>query len=560
MKAGYYMQDDYGNVTLVNLSGIYDEQPLFIDKLKKVNLIQFVPAIFVISLVGNSVFGYTAPKAKSQKNAGVNQVEAATTAEKKKAKKANAGDIDLSKIKDGTYEGQANGYRGLVKVSVTVKDHKITAIKVLSNSDDAAFFNRASAGVIKNILAKQSLKVDVVSGATYSSNGIIKAVKNALTGEEDKTAAKASGSSKSAGSVGTADESGTYKDGTFTGSASGYHGTVKVSVTIKNNKIKSIKILENHDDAAYFNRAKGILLPLMIKKQSTNVDSVSGATFSSNGIIKAVHNALKKAAVKGSSSSLDSESNSNSTAKKDTTDNVTGVYKDGVYEGTGKGFRGNIIVSVRIKKSKIVEIKLVKNEKDDAAYFNKAWSEVPYSIIAMQTANTDKVDAVSGATYSSNGIMEAVRNALKKAVAKKDSTNSNTSNSNNNNSNNSNNNNNNTSKDDNTTTPSTPVEEEDKIYEGSAVCEPDEDEEFDAYKLTLEVVISADNKVKNIQNIKWSDRYMSAWYNMAQKTMVPKLISYGFEIPEKYDTVSGATCSSNALVKAYKDAISKINK
>ena len=505
-----------------------------IDKLKKVNLIQFVPAIFVISLVGNSVFGYTAPKAK----------------------KANAGDIDLSKIKDGTYEGQANGYRGLVKVSVTVKDHKITAIKVLSNSDDAAFFNRASAGVIKNILAKQSLKVDVVSGATYSSNGIIKAVKNALTGEEDKTAAKASGSSKSAGSVGTADESGTYKDGTFTGSASGYHGTVKVSVTIKNNKIKSIKILENHDDAAYFNRAKGILLPLMIKKQSTNVDSVSGATFSSNGIIKAVRNALKKAAVKGSSSSLDSESNSNSTAKKDTTDNVTGVYKDGVYEGTGKGFRGNIIVSVRIKKSKIVEIKLVKNEKDDAAYFNKAWSEVPYSIIAMQTANTDKVDAVSGATYSSNGIMEAVRNALKKAVAKKDNTNSNTSNSNNNNSNNSNNNNN-TSKDDNTTTP---VEKEDKIYEGSAVCEPDEDEEFDAYKLTLEVVISADNKVKNIQNIKWSDRYMSAWYNMAQKTMVPKLISYGFEIPEKYDTVSGATCSSNALVKAYKDAISKINK
>ena len=531
-----------------------------IDQLKKVNLIQFVPAIFVISLVGNSVFGYTAPKSEKSKNNSENQVEAATTQAKKKTKKANAGDIDLSKIKDGTYEGQANGYRGLVKVSVTVKDHKITAIKVLSNSDDAAFFNRASAGVIKNILAKQSLKVDVVSGATYSSNGIIKAVKNALTGEEDKTAAKASGSSKSAGSVGTADESGTYKDGTFTGSASGYHGTVKVSVTIKNNKIKSIKILENHDDAAYFNRAKGILLPLMIKKQSTNVDSVSGATFSSNGIIKAVRNALKKAAVKGSSSSLDSESNSNSTAKKDTTDNVTGVYKDGVYEGTGKGFRGNIIVSVRIKKSKIVEIKLVKNEKDDAAYFNKAWSEVPYSIIAMQTANTDKVDAVSGATYSSNGIMEAVRNALKKAVAKKDSTNSNTSNSNNNNSNNSNNNNNNTSKDDNTTTPSTPVEEEDKIYEGSAVCEPDEDEEFDAYKLTLEVVISADNKVKNIQNIKWSDRYMSAWYNMAQKTMVPKLISYGFEIPEKYDTVSGATCSSNALVKAYKDAISKINK
>ena len=233
-----------------------------IDQLKKVNLIQFVPAIFVISLVGNSVFGYTAPKSEKSKNNSENQVEAATTQAKKKTKKANAEDIDLSKIKDGTYEGQANGYRGLVKVSVTVKDHKITAIKVLSNSDDAAFFNRASAGVIKNILAKQSLK-----------------------------------------------------DGTFVGTAAGYHGTVKVSVTIKKNKIKSIKILENHDDAAYFNRAKGILLPLMVKKQSTNVDAVSGATFSSNGIIKAVRNALSKAAVYKSSSVSSSTSTTKDTTK-----------------------------------------------------------------------------------------------------------------------------------------------------------------------------------------------------------------------------------------------------
>ena len=50
-----------------------------IDQLKKVNLIQFVPAIFVISLVGNSVFGYTAPKSEKStsnptltKNTGIN--------------------------------------------------------------------------------------------------------------------------------------------------------------------------------------------------------------------------------------------------------------------------------------------------------------------------------------------------------------------------------------------------------------------------------------------------------------------------------------------------------
>lgn len=519
-----------------------------IDKLKKVNLIQFVPAIFVVSLVGNSVFGYTTPKAKSQNDAGQNQVEAATTAAKKeKTKKANAGDVDLSKIKDGTYEGQANGYRGLVKVSVTVKDHKITAIKVLSNSDDAAFFNRASTGVIKNILDKQSLKVDVVSGATYSSNGIIKAVKNALTGEEDKSSAKAGASSaKSAGSVGTADESGTYKDGTFTGSASGYHGVVKVSVTIKKNKIKSIKVLEDHDDAAYFNRAKGTLLPLIVKKQSTNVDAVSGATFSSNGIIKAVRNALSKAAVNGSAS----DNSTSTTTKKNKTEKVTGTYKDGIYEGTGKGFRGNITVKVRIKHSKIVELQLVKNEKDDTAYFNRAWAEVPYSIIAMQTANEDKVDVVSGATYSSKGIMQAVRNALKKAIAKKDSTN---------NSNSSSNASNNTSSSTTATTkPTEPTAKEDSVYKGTAVCEPDEDGDFDAYDMSLEVVVSQAKKVKSIQNIKWSDKSMKSWYSMAEKGMTPQLISSGLDVSTKYDTVSGATCSSKAMIEAYKNAIQQV--
>lgn len=535
-----------------------------IDQLKKVNLIQFVPAIFVISLVGNSVFGYTAPKSEKSNNNSEKQVEAATIQQKKKTKKANAGDIDLSKIKDGTYEGQANGYRGLVKVSVTVKDHKITEIKVLSNSDDAAFFNRASTGVIKNILAKQSLKVDVVSGATYSSNGIIKAVKNALTGEEDKSSAKAAGSSaKSAGSVGTADESGTYKDGTFIGTASGYHGTVKVSVQIKNNKIKAIKVLENHDDAAYFNRAKGILLPLMIKKQSTNVDAVSGATFSSNGIIKAVRNALSKATVNKSSNDNSSTSTKNTT-KKDTTEKVSGTYKDGVYEGTGTGFRGKITVSVRIKKSKIVEIKLVKNEKDDAAYFERAWSEVPFSIIAVQSANTDKVDVVSGATYSSRGIMEAVRNALKKALTNKNDTTTNTTTDNSNTSSDNDNNNSSDNSTDSTepTTPETPTTAEDKVYTGTAMCEPDEDNDFEAYKLTLEVVVSSDGTVKKIQNIKWDSKYSSnrVYYNNAQKGMVSKLVASGLNTDTKYDTVSGATCSSNALINAYKNAISQINK
>ena len=72
----------------------------------------------------------------------------------------------------------------------------------------------------------------------------------------------------------------------------------------------------------------------------------------------------------------------------------------------------------------------------------------------------------------------------------------------------------NSSEDNTTTVPTTPT---DQTYTGSAVCEPDEDGDFDAYDLTLEVVVSSDGKVKGIQNIKWSDKSMQSWYKDAEK-------------------------------------------
>lgn len=84
------------------------------------------------------------------------------------------GAFDLA---DGTYEGSANGFSGKIKVSVVIKNQTIRSINILSNSDDEAFFNRAKEGVTASILAKQSTDVDTVSGATYSSRGIINAVK-----------------------------------------------------------------------------------------------------------------------------------------------------------------------------------------------------------------------------------------------------------------------------------------------------------------------------------------------------------------------------------------------
>jgi polyferredoxin/uncharacterized protein with FMN-binding domain len=85
-----------------------------------------------------------------------------------------------SAYKDGTYEGSANGFRGKTTVSVKVENGTIANVTVSSSGDDRQFINRASSSVISQIIEKQTTKVDSVSGATYSSNGIINAVANAL--------------------------------------------------------------------------------------------------------------------------------------------------------------------------------------------------------------------------------------------------------------------------------------------------------------------------------------------------------------------------------------------
>ena len=89
-----------------------------------------------------------------------------------------------------------------------------------------------------------------------------------------------------------------YKDGTYTGSGTGFRGTTKISVTVVSGKISSIKTVSKQDDTSYYNRAESTISKSIISKQSTSVDTVSGATYSSKGIIAAVENALSKKSIK----------------------------------------------------------------------------------------------------------------------------------------------------------------------------------------------------------------------------------------------------------------------
>ena len=89
--------------------------------------------------------------------------------------------------------------------------------------------------------------------------------------------------------------SGAYKDGECFGKASAYNGNVEVKVTISGGKITAIDIVKTKDDEEYFFDAQKKVIPEILEKQSTDVDTVAGATTSCEGICHAVQKALEEA-------------------------------------------------------------------------------------------------------------------------------------------------------------------------------------------------------------------------------------------------------------------------
>ena len=400
-------------------------------------------------------------------------------------------------LNDGYYEGTGNGFAGPVKLFIEIKDKSIIGIYIVKTSDDAGFFNRAKEGVTASILEKQSTDVDTVSGATYSSRGIIEAVKNALMGETED-----------AFTIGKGDFD--IADGTYTGSAQGYSGTVTVSVKVENRTITAIDIISQSDTESYFERAKGVIRTILTN-QTVNVDAVSGATFSSNGIIGAVKNAL----------GLDQEE-----TKKQKKGKFN--YPDGVYTGVGEGYGGDIAATMVLQDKTIKAILLTDHKNEDDRYFKRA-KKVVDTIIDKQSLS---VDTVSGATYSSKGIIEAVSNAMEAAKkAKKGETDTET--------------------EDDTEKPDTSKA---SSYYGVVVCNPDESGAFTAYNLHVKVMF------QNGKIIAVSDVYGDG--DSQNDTYITKAVSGSSKHPgvvtqivnkngiDGVDTVSGATCTSKAVLHA----------
>ena len=196
-------------------------------------------------------------------------------------------------FQNGIYTGTGEGYRGKVTVTVKVADGKITELVLDDYADDKSYMERAKNRIFQEMISRQNTDVDAVSGATYSSNGLIEAVNKALGNDEGEGKKPEQEESEDKQSFIEAGRFQNLTDGIYTGSADAFRGDVEVQVTVEKQKVTDISILSYCDTEEYFFKAAPAVIEQMKAEQSLNVDAVSGATYSSNGIIHAVANALE---------------------------------------------------------------------------------------------------------------------------------------------------------------------------------------------------------------------------------------------------------------------------
>ena len=174
-------------------------------------------------------------------------------------------------------------YNGTVKDKEQAQDIADLTAKVesLENQQDQILT------ALKETYEEQKTAAESNASSDVSSEADNKSEKDSA---EDKENADQADSEEEAD-----DSDNVYKNGTFEGSGTGYGGTITVQVTLEDDTITAVSVVSAPgEDSAYLSQGENVINSI-ISEQSTDVDTISGATFSSTGILEAVNGALSKA-------------------------------------------------------------------------------------------------------------------------------------------------------------------------------------------------------------------------------------------------------------------------
>ena len=302
---------------------------------------------------------------------------------------------------DGVYTGSSRGYGGQVKVQVTIKDGLIAEVQILDASHETKQFLRRASRLLDTVQAEQTWEVDAVSEATYTSRGILGAVQNALTGEEVINPAPPQPKPAQPLVVEEFTAPSAYRDGVYTASAQGFGGPITLQVTIQNDTIADITIVSAEGETQpYFSRARWVISTIL-ERNTPEVDSISGATYSSTGILNAVKSALSSAAIQTEPPAEEAP------AEETPAEPAAPQYQDGTYTGTS----GSTTVSVTITDGSVTEVAVLPPEEEKQSL----WQRAKAAVKAVLSEEPGKNEATFSAA-DNTAVDAAVQDALLQAV------------------------------------------------------------------------------------------------------------------------------------------------
>lgn len=194
----------------------------------------------------------------------------------------------------GTYESSAQGYGGPVSAVVTVSDKEIISVALTGENETEGIGKAALETLPESFKAAQSAGVDTVAGATITSTAAKEAVGNALKKAKGEEVTETDVSSEEIPEAAENTSGSRFNPGTYTAKATGMH-EMEIEVVVSEDAIESVKILHHEETQGVSDAALTQVPEDILAAQGLGVDTVAGATLTSNGIIKAVTDCLAQA-------------------------------------------------------------------------------------------------------------------------------------------------------------------------------------------------------------------------------------------------------------------------
>lgn len=283
---------------------------------------------------------------------------------------------DTSQWADGVYQATVNAYKPNMTVEVTVEDGQIADIQILSHHESRGFYEVPFELIPEQIIETQSTDVDTVSGATYTSRGIINGVNEAL--------AQAAESYQSL----EASQDSTPED-----------QNIRDSLT----EVPEVKTVEES--------AEAVIEPEPIEEESEN-------TMEPPVVEKIVETTPEPVTVEPIIESV--TDTAGQTPEPEVVEETliedpatsTSSWIDGVYDAIVRAYMPDMHVQVTVTDGKIADVQILSHN-ESRGYYERPFQLIPQAIIDSQSTD---VDTVSGATYTSKGIINGVNEALKQAL------------------------------------------------------------------------------------------------------------------------------------------------